>query len=432
MTQEEYITRAIKDGALLDRKWYLSTFNRLLDSNKYITLEDNKYKAYGEVIDVPTDRPILRLTDEITVTKELFKDVEGNVKSTIGRLILNTLCAEALNYKLGIYINEQFTINDYRDKFLSQVGTGKDSKFTTADIKRLGTAAAFLRQLSFMMVSSSKHTMSPPPGLDKQKALIAAKYAKEDKEWFKSELKVLKYQDEVMDWVKEQFKNLPEYGITIDGKELASFRKRFVLQGPQVTFNPTDETVVILESLYDGIPLGKKGFSASMNTLRIGAASRGIQTKYGGLLAKQIIRSLQGFKIGVGECKTDDCFKIEGGDCKTKNGFIMKVTPNYKKALTFLFVDAGDGKFKRYTLEEIEKYIGKYVMVRTPMYCKQPGKSICRTCCGTALANSDITLTAIAMGGGALKAALDGFHNKTNSVINIKGLLLSQKEMYNH
>lgn len=95
---------------------------------------------------------------------------------------------------------------------------------------------------------------------------------------------------------------------------------------------------------------------------------KAVGTQVSGYLAKELSSAMQTEVLGE-----------EGSDCGTKKGLMVTIPKNTGDYIYRYIIE--DGKLICLTPDIIEKYIGKTVMMRSPMYCIAKD-CICSKCAG--------------------------------------------------
>lgn len=127
---------------------------------------------------------------------------------------------------------------------------------------------------------------------------------------------------------------------------------------------------------------------------------KAIGTQDSGYLTKQYYAAYQSI-----QCDDD------GTDCKTTMGLKVKLTPDNVENYYFQNIQTNKG-FEILTSENKDKYIGKEVIIRSPMFCKSD--KICSVCAGRRfylLGIKNIGLTTGRITNTLLNASMKNFHN---------------------
>lgn len=152
--------------------------------------------------------------------------------------------------------------------------------------------------------------------------------------------------------------------------------KTLLMHGEESAFGDGTNVTLIPTSLDEGLNLNNLPDYA--NSLREGSFNRGAQTAMGGEEVQYLIRVFQNHSI------TED-------DCGSKVG-LERVIPvgSAKRYSGHYILEAG--KLVHLTDDNISKYAGKKVVVRSPMLCHTPGAGYCSKCMGDAIAKFPLSL----------------------------------------
>lgn len=127
---------------------------------------------------------------------------------------------------------------------------------------------------------------------------------------------------------------------------------------------------------------------------------KAIGTQDSGYLTKQYYAAYQSI-----QCDED------GTDCKTSMGLKVKLTPSNAEDYYFQNIQTNKG-YEVLTSENKDKFIGKEVVIRSPMFCKSD--KICSVCAGRRfylLGIKNIGLTTGRITNTLLNASMKNFHN---------------------
>ena len=155
----------------------------------------------------------------------------------------------------------------------------------------------------------------------------------------------------------------------------------------------------------------KKDFAVICNDIRKGIYERAMETAKGGEESKFIGRVFQNTRITMVDCETQRTLKTY-------------IDPNREDEYLFRNIRLKDGTIETLTKENIQKYIGQTVDLRSPMYCEaNPG--YCKICMGKLFEELDqdsLTMVTLEIGSYFLKLSLKGFHGSKLSTFDIDSL----------
>ncbi|MMZ42130.1 DNA-directed RNA polymerase subunit beta' [compost metagenome] len=191
-----------------------------------------------------------------------------------------------------------------------------------------------------------------------------------------------------------------------------NFKNISVMKG--AVYDPTTGKFDVVKSNFmEGI--SKEELPVHGNAVVTGAYPKAIGTATSGYFSKQIIAALQAVTLDK-----------KGSDCGTLGTLKVKINPKSPKDYLFCHI-VENGKLVLLTEENISKYAGKEVNMRSPMYCI--GKKLCRTCAGLMyekLGIDNIGLTAARVSSTLLNLSMKKFHNSTTAIskVNIDDMIM--------
>lgn len=224
--------------------------------------------------------------------------------------------------------------------------------------------------LGFWLNSMLAHTISekmlkPLPEIEKRKAELIKKY---EKEINAGNLDVMtKIADELTAYAKELLKDDPGMNLYLSG-DLDfgnNYRNNNIIKGA-VKNEITGEYDFVDTSFADGIKI--KDIPAHANSVLSAQYPASIATAKSGYMGKQLLALLQMMQIDA-----------EGTDCGTKHLIPVTVTKsNGSNLLYSYFIE--NGKERIFNEDDINKYMGKQIWMRSPMTCLND--KICSKCAG--------------------------------------------------
>ncbi|WP_289293974.1 hypothetical protein [Romboutsia ilealis] len=218
----------------------------------------------------------------------------------------------------------------------------------------------------------------------------------------------VKLEKDVMDIAKEKLAN--DHGMDLyDSGARGSFGNNFktisLMKGP--IYNPIlGRFEVVTTNFMEGID--KKDIATYANGVVAGAYPKAVGTQESGYLAKQLVAALQTVVLDK-----------KGSDCGSKGYITVTITPELKNDFNYRYIIEGN-KLVLIDDSNLDKYVGKTVKMRSPMYCV--GKKLCRVCAGTIhekLEIENIGLTSTKVASTLLNLSMKKFHDtstKTNEI----------------
>jgi hypothetical protein len=137
------------------------------------------------------------------------------------------------------------------------------------------------------------------------------------------------------------------------------------------------------------------------NTLRAGSFNRGAQTVLGGVAVKGLLRASANLNVA-------------GEDCGSRVGIVADITKDNLSRFVGLSVILKEGTEVMKQEEDVGRYLGKRIMVRSPMYCKLDKTDYCKICLGERLANNPegLSIAVSEYGSIFLSIFMKGAHSK--------------------
>jgi len=426
MKKKDYFKLAIINHKYVTKKWIVSAFALTAESGSVDKL--GVYDIYsnqtghffkdekGQLVkieDAPKDEPIFRFLDPIEVSKDWVANApEKPTVTTYGNVIFNVCTiVNAFNTKLD-FVFGQVDIGSVEDKIAKKLTEDKDlvegsDQISISEYIKFVDSLQFIGNLSSLCtVSATQKSIQTAPGFEEFKKTLIQKYG--DK--LSDPTEYVKFETELKAFDDAYLKGDPSTKAFLTGriKDVAR-KKMFLTLGTEQSFNAVQSSTPVINSLHEGWPVkDPKQFTAMMNGIRFGSFSRGSETVRGGVAAKILLRS-------------GSNFKVIDNDCGTKLG----ITRLYQKhdidnlVGRFIIVDKNIILIK--TIEQAQSYIGKEIIVRSPMYCRSPGESICKICAGTRLSSfpNGLTIPLTDMSTIILYTSMKAMHGKVLSTAEI-------------
>lgn len=323
------------------------------------------------------------------------------VRTNLGLFIFNKFIVEGPLEKVLGYINEPITNSEY-DKI--------DSKMSNAllnDVISVDTMIEYLNKMhwgyalnSIFCSSYTMKTFKPDPEIIRMRDKLLA----ENKEGVErgDPLVLSKIEKQLLDFAKEKLKGDPGMDL-FDSKAKGSFGnnyKNMSLMKGVVYNSSTEKYDVVKNNLIEGI--SKETIPTWANTVISGGYPKSVATAISGAMTKQIIAAYQAIVLDM-----------SGKDCGTKGYLNILLTPWMRNDVLYSYIIEGE-KLVLLDDSNIDKYIGKKIKLRNPMFCI--GEKKCRKCAGEMyykLGIENIGLTASKISGTMVNAGMKAFHDNT-------------------
>lgn len=373
---------------------------------------DTSKKENDKLVVVPSR---IKPTDEFSLAPGEYFNKTKIDRTTAGQFIYNKLIVERELKDILGYVNYPInksgmdTIEDKLSKALL------DDEITIDDfVKYLNRTQWLAMQFHAVIATSfTYNTLKPHPEVIK----LRDKLIKENKEKLEAGdvITAVNIENQLVKLAKEKLKDDPGldlYRSGARGKFENNYKNIAIMKGP--VFNPVTGKFDIVESNFiEGIK--KEEIDVYGNAIITGAYPKAIGTAISGYFSKQIIAALQAVTLDK-----------HGSDCGTKGTKKIVIKPNLVNDFIYRYI-VENGKLILLDDKNIDKYIGKEVKMRSPMYCI--GKKLCNKCAGEMyykLNIENIGLTAARVSSTLLNLSMKKFHDSTAQItkININDITL--------
>lgn len=391
MNKVDYLKLAVKEKKPHFKNWVISAFAVVRDesSNKdnrgeylelrrlpwgYAFIDENQSVIK---IDDATDvtKPIFTFADKITIDSSWFSNVSESIETTIGNVIFNSICIETAFGSKFPFIVGPAEVGKIENKIAVKLkDTPKPGEERSDDFYYVDEYIKFCDALQFLtvfsnivIIAATEKNIRKPEGIEEFKAQLLKKYEGQ----LKNPVKLAEFEKELLDFDSKYLADDPTKGKLISGKVADIGRKKMFLAygAEQIKFDNSPEVLTIPKSLEEGWDTEPDAFVSMMNGLRAGSFARGSETVKGGVAAKVLLRS-------------SNNFKLIDNDCGTKLGIRRFIDEKQANNYIGRYIQDGDNLVQIKSVEDLKPYFNKTVKVRSPMYCKLPGETICRHCAG--------------------------------------------------
>ena len=364
-------------------------------------------KTFADTVDNTTGnhagkrKPRYYTWDKITVPKDYFYEGQESIDTTVGRFIANKFILEASGCITAVkYINDVMN-----KKVLGDLDTLIGQLYMENTISRamFNSYLDHRDTLGYWANGMLAHTISakmtkPLPEIEKRKAELVKQY---EKELASGDIDVMtKISDELIAYAKELLKGDPGMDLYDSGDLDFSnnYKNNSIVKGA-VMNKITGEYDFIDTSFMDGIKI--KDLPAHANSILASQYPASIATKDAGYMGKKLLALLQMMEIDE-----------PGTDCGTKNLVPIQINKHNSSNLLYRYIQEGDSLLLL-DRSNISSYIGKTVMMRSPMTCISHSK-ICSKCAGELFYMLDVKyagLFAVQISHAALNLGLKAKHN---------------------
>lgn len=433
MNKLEYLKKSIELKMYSKKAWMIACFSITKSSEiiPYILKrEDWGYSFINEnnetikIDNVKPNEPVFTFKERINIDNTWAINLNNPIESTIGNLLFNHICIiESFGKKIP-YIEgktsvpkieaiispilessisrKEFDIKGSVDKYSSYEQYLKErnnTKIYVDEYIRFSDQIQYLSSFSQLLTySATEKSLIPPTGLAKFKKELDIKYQGK----LNDPVELAKYEEELKQFDEEFLKDDPANGTFIkDEVKNVARKKMFLSLGAEPGFKNSISVRPITNSLYEGWETEPDKFTDMMNGLRVGSYYRGADTVKGGVSAKMLLRAANNYEI-------------KDGDCGTKLGLYRSIDKENVKRLIGRYIIMENKLILIETPEQAEQYIGKTILVRSPMYCKSQGETLCEICSGVNLNKfkTGLTIPLTEISGIILITSLKQMHGK--------------------
>ena len=398
MKKEEFILRAFQDGAFANRMWVIKLFAVTNDKREtpFAKMKDwyiqrtttgifvKLPEALGGKLEplegVSLTEPIAKMRDPIELPAGSFVSVKEKTLSSIGNLLFNC-CAlmpafgDKIPYMVGD-VQIAGVLEPILAKKLEDTPEDPNAQ-RSKDVIYVDEYLTFCKSFSYLTEFSqictwgvTRKAITPPPNnrqvLD---ALMKQYEGKLDDPEVAARIDAALQAND-----SEYLKDDPSLNFLITDKSRKVVRKKmFLAYGSEGGLGTASKPKYVTKSLYEGWDL--ENYSGMINALRAGAYDRGAETVLGGEAVKWLLRASSNIQI-------------KDGDCGSRMGLLVEVRKDTIRLLVNSYVITQNGVKLVESAEDAGAYMGKRLMVRSPMFCKLEKTDYCSVCLGTNLSRN--------------------------------------------
>lgn len=368
---EDAWKKDIYQGRLVNQAWGLSFIN---NSGELEKIEDSKPMV-----------PLFTPADRLMVDYSWASNCKEPVESSVGTLLFNHICLITCFGNKIDYLTGRVSVAQVEDIIVPRLKSNpkpgevrNDTDIYVDEYIALGRSFEYLKgMLQLCAYAATPKGLVAPTGIKEFKAQLNKKY--EGK--LTDPVQMAAYEAELKKFDEEFMKDDPTFGKFTSGKVADISRKKlFLTVGSETGFKETAEVIPVTNSLQEGWPTDPVEYTSMMNGIRTGSYARGAETVNGGVAMKYMLRAANNFKILP-------------QDCGSKLGIRRRYTKtNAANLIGRTIIDTG----KQILIEnesQLGNYLGKVLTVRSPMYCKMEGDSLCKICTGEKLGRYETGLT---------------------------------------
>jgi hypothetical protein len=429
MTRAEYFKYAIKSGIYKSMDWICTAFAdtrpRSTDETlfgpdatlfktqwgySFIQIDATNNFVLTQIQDTSAkDEGIFNFLDPIDIDSSWFPNVHAPIRTTIGNVLVNAISIVPSFGDKVDFISGKFSISNLEDRIAPLLkdtpaaDAVRDPKsFYVDEYMAFGKSLTYLRGFSKLACwAASRVNITAAPGANKYKAELIKEYG----DTLRDPVKLAEFEGRLLAFDDQYLKSDPSYGKFMSGKVKNVCRKKMYLtMGAETSFEDKSKVEPIIKCLDEGWSDDPKQIVAMMNGTRIGSYSRGQDTVKGGVTAKILLRATSNFRIVDKDCGT------RLGIHRTVDATSVSILMNrYVMTSKGLVLVSNDNK---------ASFVNTELLVRSPMYCKSEGATLCRYCAGENLFKNPtgLALAVNEIGSTILYAFMGAMHAKELSV----------------
>jgi hypothetical protein len=401
MQVNELFLTAMKKGLYKKRAWIISGFSIILESVDEWTKDPYDYR----IVQTPTghfyvdpsskelfriegttpNEPIFKFSNPIDLKADDCPNLSKDIRSTIGDLFVNYVCLvypfnKKIPYNVGFFDIKKIeaTIAKVLTDTPAQQSDKKDNLIYVDEYVKFADSISYLEEFAQLCVwAGTFKTMTGPENVKQ----VRDKLLLENKDHLDDPLVISRIEKELIALDTEYLKGDPGENFLNSSKARNVVRKKqFLMIGAEAGLEGGNKVDAITNSLDEGWDIKK--FPSMNNNLRAGSFNRGAETALGGEAVKWLLRASSNVRV-------------VDTDCGTTIGKVIDLEESNKNLLLDFSVVTKEG-YKTITDEnELGAYLGKKIMIRSPMYCKLTKTDYCKVCVGVKLAKNPTALSLV-------------------------------------
>lgn len=344
--------------------------------------------------------------DKVKLNKKDYKFIDSNLETTLGRLLYNRFLFERCNlYTLIGFVNKPVT-SKVQSSIQTKMAEGLlEDKITNEQFMKFIEARDYLglKLNALLTTSYSMIMMKTPDKVKKRKEELLEQYKDDIARGDVNRIDSI--QNELLDMAAKEIDDDPAMDLFKSGAR-GSFENNYknnnIMRGA-VPNSITGGYDVVTSCFQDGF--NKEDIPAMSNALVSGTYPKAVGTCESGYLQKELIQVMQ-----------TEYMAEEGSDCKSKHPIPIIVS----KDDVYRYI-VENGKLVKLTKENIDKYVGKTVLMRTPMSCISKN-GCCNVCAGDKsykMGVRNVGLQASCIGQTLTNLNMKGFHDTTIKIGNL-------------
>jgi hypothetical protein len=332
-----------------------------------------------------------------------IENLGQDVDTTYGNILANYIL---LIYPFGTkfpFLNKRFNAGALEQEIADRLRTNPEdphdrdvNAIYVDELLKFNNAAMSLTAYTQVCVpAASEKSITPPPGIKEYRQKLLLEYA----DRLHDPAIIALIDKKLVEFHKEYMKGDIAEGFLITGKSYDVVRKElYLMGGAAVGLDDSGKFELVTRSLVEG--WDPNDFAILNTVSRSGSFSRGAETEKGGEETKWLFRASSNMSV------TEE-------NCGATVGVDILALPGQERSLIGFTAILNDGAQKVITKEDVGSYLGRRLMLRSPMYCRISKTDFCQVCVGPRLANNPTSLsTAVAAYGSSfMSIAMSAMHS---------------------
>ena len=397
MNKIEFFKKAMSEGAFKTKAWVITAFSIIQEDMNTWTTDPYPYRIVqmqtGYFFVDPDNKneltpiegcvlgePPFNFKEVIELKAGELINLKKDIVTFTGNLFFNYCCiTHCFNDKID-FLEGSVSIRKIEDILADRLedddSTVEGAIFVSEYLKFINSITYLTNFTQLCVWAATAKSMTGPPGVVEYKNQLLEKF----KGRLDDPASIAEIDAALVKFDAEYLKGDPSENFLISKKSRDIVRKKmFLMSGAEAGLSDGIKVDLVTNSLEQGWQPDK--YKAMINTSRGGSFNRGAQTQLGGESVKWLLRASS--NIAATE-----------KDCGTKLGRIFTPTQDNLNKLVGFNVIEEQGPVLVNNITEAGKYLGRTLMLRSPMYCKLDKTDFCLTCVGKRLAQNP---TAISM-----------------------------------
>jgi hypothetical protein len=413
MLRREFFLKAMKAGEYKRKAWVISAFSlvkeipdqwkkepfpyRIVQTPAgHFFIDPEKGNSLSMIEDAPAGVPLFAFSDSVELAKGDVENVfEDTVHTCYGNVLFNYTCliwpfGTKVAFKTG-RINASKLEQELLDRVVDTnpvaaahmpvgfiappIVEHTHAPLPVNEYVKFCDAMFHLAGYTQLCVpAKTAKEMVAPPGIKE----LRDRLLKENKDRLHDPAVIAAIMKQLIAYDKDYLKGDEAMNFLIKGKSFDVVRsKLFLMHGAEFGFGEGGMDLID-NSLSEGWNVEK--FPSMMDSLRAGSYNRGAETMLGGEAVKWLLRASSNMVITK-------------ADCGTKLGLGMVVDKKNIYKLPGFSVVTEQGHQKITSAEDAQQYLGKHIMLRSPMFCSLDKTDYCATCVGDRLSVNPTALS---------------------------------------